>query len=84
LYTVKGHVQGVWFRDSTRKEARRLGITGYVRNLTGGDVEVLATGNEAALDEFRVWLQRGPPMAKVCQIIEEPAPGQYIATFEIA
>ena len=42
LFTIKGRVQGVWFRDSARREAERLGISGYARNLPNGDVEVLA------------------------------------------
>jgi len=45
IYTISGRVQGVWFRDSTRREALKLGITGYAKNLANGDVEVLAEGD---------------------------------------
>ena len=70
IYTIKGRVQGVWFRDSTRREALKLGITGYAKNLPNGDVEVLANGDEAALDRLCQWLHEGPPMAKVSSVHE--------------
>lgn len=68
LFTVQGRVQGVWFRDSTRREARRLGIAGYAINLPDGNVEVLAYGASNALDELADWLQSGPPMASVSRV----------------
>jgi acylphosphatase len=64
-FFISGRVQGVWFRASTAREALRLGINGWARNLNDGRVEVLATGAPAALDELAAWLRRGPPMAKV-------------------
>ena len=68
LFTVHGRVQGVWFRDSTRREAKRLGIAGYAINLPDGTVEVLACGAGHALDELAKWLQSGPPMASVTRV----------------
>lgn len=68
LFTVSGRVQGVWFRESTRREARRLGLTGHAINLPDGTVEVLAAGDMAALDELETWLHRGPPMARVTNV----------------
>ena len=68
LFTVHGRVQGVWFRDSTRREARRLRIAGYAINLPDGSVEVLACGASNALDELADWLQSGPPMASVTRV----------------
>ena len=68
LFTVHGRVQGVWFRDSTRREAERLGIAGYAINLPDGTVEVLARGASNALDELADWLQSGPPMASVTRV----------------
>jgi len=68
LFTVHGRVQGVWFRDSTRREAERLGIAGYAINLPDGTVEVLACGASNALDELAGWLQSGPPMASVSRV----------------
>jgi len=68
LFTVHGRVQGVWFRDSTRREARRLGITGHAINLPDGNVEVLAVGTPAAVQELERWLHVGPPVAKVTHV----------------
>ncbi len=65
LFTVRGRVQGVWFRDSTRREAERLGISGHAVNLADGGVEVLASGSAEALDTLATWLRRGPPLAAV-------------------
>lgn len=64
-FVVSGKVQGVFFRASTAREARRLGLRGYALNLPDGRVEVLAIGNTAAVDEFGRWLHRGPPAARV-------------------
>jgi len=57
LFTVHGRVQGVWFRDSTRREARRLGISGHAINLSNGSVEVLAVGPDVALQELALRVQ---------------------------
>lgn len=57
---VSGKVQGVWFRASTKNEADRLGLKGWVRNLSDGRVEVFACGNENQLELFYAWLQQGP------------------------
>ena len=70
LYTIKGRVQGVFFRDSTRRVAESLGLTGYAINLPDGDVEVLASGDDASLEKLREWLRDGPPHARVDQVIE--------------
>ena len=64
-FLVRGNVQGVWFRASTRDEALMLGLRGYASNLSNGDVEVLAVGDADAIDRLAAWLQQGPPMARV-------------------
>lgn len=74
LFTVQGRVQGVWFRDSTRREAERLGITGYAINLPDGNVEVMAWGAPAALAGLEAWLQEGPPLASVSSVVARPVP----------
>ena len=79
-FTIKGRVQGVFFRDSTRRVAASLGITGHAINLPSGDVEVLACGDPAALDQLADWLHKGPPSASVtsvqAQVVEfEPIEG---------
>jgi len=82
-FTIKGRVQGVWFRDSTRKKAESLGLSGHAINLNDGNVEVLACGDEAAIDQLAGWLQSGPPMAKVTQVIEDDAEWEDVAGFRI-
>jgi acylphosphatase len=67
-FLVSGRVQGVFFRDSTRREARALGLTGWVRNLSDGRVEVLACGSEPQLETLAKWLEIGPEYAKVTNI----------------
>ncbi len=64
-FIVSGRVQGVFFRASTRDRALQLGLRGWARNLADGRVEVLAAGDEAALDALAAWLREGPPMARV-------------------
>jgi acylphosphatase len=61
-------VQGVFFRDSTRQQAVKLGLTGYANNLPDGSVEVVACGAPLALDKLGEWLQAGPPMASVASV----------------
>ena len=62
---ISGTVQGVWFRASTKEQADKLNISGWVRNLTDGRVEVFACGTEQQLELFYSWLQQGPQLAKV-------------------
>jgi acylphosphatase len=81
LFTIKGRVQGVWFRESTRRVAEPLGITGYAHNLPNGDVEVLACGEEDALDELARWLDEGPRMAQVDEVIASAADWQELEAF---
>ena len=61
-------MQGVFFRDSTRKVAESLALTGYAINLPNGDVEVLACGDAAAIDELFAWLEQGPPLSRVTEV----------------
>ncbi len=68
MFTVHGRVQGVWFRESTRREAERLGISGHAINCPDGTVEVVASGPGAALEELEAWLHTGPPMAQVLRV----------------
>ncbi|MDP9015085.1 MAG: acylphosphatase [Pseudomonadota bacterium] len=91
-FLVTGRVQGVYFRQSARFEAERLGIDGLARNLPDGSVEVVAQGAEAAVESLHEWLHRGPPAARVASVTElellELAPGvagehHRLATFKI-
>ena len=72
-FVVSGKVQGVFFRAATREQALRLGLRGYAKNLADGRVEVLAAGDEAALDELTAWLRQGPPRARVDELERLPA-----------
>jgi len=62
---VRGHVQGVNYRSSTRQQGILLGLTGWVRNLPDGQVEVVAEGDEAAVQQLIAWCRRGPQWAEV-------------------
>jgi acylphosphatase len=73
---VSGRVQGVWFRDSCRREARRQGVAGWVRNREDGRVEAVFEGDPDAVNTLVNWAQHGPPRARVTGIDvtdEEPA-----------
>jgi acylphosphatase len=70
LYLISGRVQGVGFRFFAENEANQLGLRGYVRNLSTGNVEVYATGEASALEEFKGRLARGPLGARVTRIEE--------------
>jgi acylphosphatase len=63
--TVRGMVQGVCFRAYTREVAHSLGVRGHVRNLANGNVEIVAEGEEDALQRLIAWARRGPPAAEV-------------------
>ena len=65
---VQGRVQGVYFRASTRDEARRLGLTGWVRNEPNGSVRLVAEGPRAALEQLERWCHHGPPHARVDEV----------------
>lgn len=62
---VSGRVQGVWFRESTRRAADAAGISGWVRNLPDGRVEALLEGESGAVATVLAFLHEGPPMARV-------------------
>ena len=65
---ISGRVQGVCFRMSTSQQAKLLGVTGWVRNLEDGRVEVFACGEAPLVDQLRQWLAHGPGMAKVINV----------------
>jgi acylphosphatase len=71
---VAGRVQGVGFRWFIREEARRLDVAGWVRNLPTGEVEILAEGPHAALDELARRIAEGPPGARVEVVHRLPPP----------
>lgn len=65
---IVGRVQGVFFRLETQKEARRLGISGYVKNLPDGSVQAVIQGDAQTVGEMIKWCYQGPPASKVDHI----------------
>lgn len=77
---ISGRVQGVSFRAAARDKAKAQGICGYAKNLPGGQVEILAEGEDIALQEFVAWCRQGPRLAQVRDVSlteEEVQPGEY-------
>ena len=81
---VSGRVQGVGFRFATVEAAHRLGVTGWVQNLPGGQVEVLAQGSEGAVDDLVAWLADGPRWASVVNVEVTPSESDAgLSTFSV-
>ncbi|HEU0220373.1 MAG TPA: acylphosphatase [Gallionella sp.] len=79
---IHGRVQGVFFRDSMRREAQRLGVSGWVRNRSDGTVEAAVHGEPADVDAIVRWARRGPDRAEVERVEIEPHGGSYTG-FEV-
>jgi len=80
---VRGLVQGVFFRDTCRRTAAMLGVTGWVRNRRDGAVEAVFEGADAQVQAMVDWCRSGPPMAQVERIESQVEPPEGFATFEI-
>ncbi len=80
-FLVSGRVQGVFYRASTEAAARRLDLSGWVRNLPDGRVELVACGEEAKLRELERWLWQGPPHARVEQVSAQDVAPQAFTGF---
>lgn len=80
---VAGRVQGVFYRDSTRRKAKELNITGWVRNVSDGSVEVMFCGEAEQVNAMREWLWDGPPAADVTDVVVEEVPWQEFKNFEV-
>ncbi len=78
---IRGRVQGVWFRESMRIEAGRLGVAGWVRNRMDGSVEAIVQGSAEAVEAITRWSRRGPEAAHVTGVEVSEAAGDY-ARFE--
>lgn len=78
---IEGRVQGVWFRGWTEKQASRLGLSGWVRNLTDGRVEAVFAGDAAKIDTMLALCRKGPPMARVDNIIQSETDAPASAGF---
>ena len=80
---VKGKVQGVYYRQSTCEKANEFRITGTVKNLDNGDVEIIATGLTEQLNQFTEWCRQGPRRAVVTSVIVTPLSLQTFTGFLI-
>ncbi|WP_423063156.1 acylphosphatase [Candidiatus Paracoxiella cheracis] len=80
---VSGKVQGVFFRDSTMKKAQELGLTGWVKNLDDGNVELLACGERDVIMLFTEWLWEGPDRAEVSNVHWEEIPSEDHHNFSV-
>jgi acylphosphatase len=79
---ITGLVQGVWYRESMRREAERLGITGWIRNRPDGSVEALVQGSADAVESITRWARRGPEHARVERVEAFAAESERLSAFE--
>jgi acylphosphatase len=75
---IHGSVQGVGFRASLAREARALGLAGWVRNRVDGSVEAVVAGEPLAVDALVRWARRGPPAALVERLEVVPESGRFV------
>ena len=80
---IAGKVQGVFYRQSASEKAQHLGLTGFVENLANGNVRLVVTGAEEAIETLYQWCRQGPPKAKVESIHKVTIPGRQFDRFEI-
>jgi acylphosphatase len=81
---ISGRVQGVWFRESTRRLALELGVSGWVRNLPDGRVEAVFEGEEGHVARLVEFVRQGPPRARVAGVeVVEEAPATAAGAFEV-
>ncbi len=83
LIIVKGKVQGVFYRQSTRELAEKLSINGSVKNKKDGSVEIIATGDEEQLEQLINWCKQGPSRAVVSTVETSPLPLKHFTKFII-
>ena len=82
---VKGEVQGVFFRKTTRQIAESLNITGWVKNTEEGDVEIFAQGSQEEIAQLIEWCKQGPPRAEVEDVeVKDAKPDDSVKRFLIA
>lgn len=79
---IHGRVQGVFFRDSMRREAQALSVCGWVRNRSDGTVEAVVRGTPSAVNAIVKWAHHGPQNAQVERVDIEPDGGKY-TSFDI-
>lgn len=80
---ISGKVQGVYYRGSTKAKAEELGLCGWVRNESNGDVCAVIEGPKEQVEELIAWCGEGPRMARVDHIEQKPGPLQHFDNFRI-
>ena len=80
---ITGKVQGVFYRVSAKKEALKLGVTGWIRNTANDDVEAVITGDPGTLDLFIAWCKIGPDLARVSNVLVEEREEEEFTAFVI-
>ena len=81
--TIRGKVQGVFYRATAKEIADALGVKGWVKNLPDRNVEIAATGIEESLQKFTDWCKQGPPRAKVDDVIVDERALEEFRDFRI-
>jgi acylphosphatase len=80
---VHGRVQGVFFRDSTRREAERAGLAGWVRNCSDGTVEAVFEGDDDAVGRMVDWVREGPGRADVDRVDVDEEEPEGLSGFDV-
>jgi len=80
---ISGKVQGVFFRETSRKIAEKLNIKGWIKNIPEEKVEALITGDEKNVSDFIKWCKTGPDRAKVKEVIVTKQPETFFDKFEV-
>lgn len=84
VLSIRGRVQGVFFRATARKHARKLGIVGFVQNRPNGTVHLVGEGKRDNLEQLIAWCRKGPPLARVDEVtVEWEEPKGAFAQFRI-
>jgi len=80
---ISGKVQGVFFRDTTMKKAHELKLTGWIKNLSEGNVELVACGDQDSIMILTEWLWEGPEKAEVSNVHWEEIPNEHHDSFKV-
>jgi acylphosphatase len=80
---IKGKVQGVFYRASAKEKAEALQVKGWVKNTKEGNVEVVASGSQEAIDQFIAWCYEGPRQANVVAVEVKAVEQQVFDSFRI-